>query len=409
MAALASSSSLLHSSSSFNSSSTPSISPVSRISLKFPSSSSSSLSSSLSVSPSFLAFSLNSRRVSPNSYSSTTVVQASGAVEKKKVLIVNTNSGGHAVIGFYFAKELLGSGHDVTVLTVGEESSDKMKKTPFTRFSEITGAGGRTVWGNPADVGKILEGEVFDAVLDNNGKDLDSVSPVADWAKSSGVKQFLFISSAGIYKPTDEPPHVEGDAVKADAGHVLVEKYISEIFGSWASFRPQYMIGSGNNKDCEEWFFDRIVRGRPVLIPGSGMQLTNISHVRDLSSMLTLAVQNPAAASGHIFNCVSDRAVTLDGMARLCAKAAGSSVEIVHYDPKAVGVDAKKAFPFRNMHFYAEPRAANEILGWSATTNLPEDLKERYEEYVKIGRDKKEMKFELDDKILESLKVPVAA
>ncbi|KAL3328466.1 hypothetical protein AABB24_035880 [Solanum stoloniferum] len=405
MAALASSSSLLHSSSSFNSSSAPSISPVSRISLKLPSS---SLSSSLSISPSFLAFSLNSRRVSPNSYSST-VVQASGAVEKKKVLIVNTNSGGHAVIGFYFAKELLGSGHDVTVLTVGEESSDKMKKTPFTRFSEITGAGGRTVWGNPADVGKILEGEVFDAVLDNNGKDLDSVSPVADWAKSSGVKQFLFISSAGIYKPTDEPPHVEGDAVKADAGHVLVEKYISEIFGNWASFRPQYMIGSGNNKDCEEWFFDRIVRGRPVLIPGSGMQLTNISHVRDLSSMLTLAVQNPAAASGHIFNCVSDRAVTLDGMARLCAKAAGSSVEIVHYDPKAVGVDAKKAFPFRNMHFYAEPRAANEILGWSATTNLPEDLKERYEEYVKIGRDKKEMKFELDDKILESLKVPVAA
>ncbi|KAK6780526.1 hypothetical protein RDI58_022710 [Solanum bulbocastanum] len=405
MAALASSSSLLHSSSSFNSSSTPSISPVSRISLKFPSS---SLSSSLSISPSFLAFSLNSRRVSPNSYSSP-VVQASGAVEKKKVLIVNTNSGGHAVIGFYFAKELLGSGHDVTVLTVGEESSDKMKKTPFSRFSEITGAGGRTVWGNPADVGKILEGEVFDAVLDNNGKDLDSVSPVADWAKSSGVKQFLFISSAGIYKPTDEPPHVEGDAVKADAGHVLVEKYISEIFGNWASFRPQYMIGSGNNKDCEEWFFDRIVRGRPVLIPGSGMQLTNISHVRDLSSMLTLAVQNPAAASGHIFNCVSDRAVTLDGMARLCAKVAGSSVEIVHYDPKAVGVDAKKAFPFRNMHFYAEPRAANEILGWSATTNLPEDLKERYEEYVKIGRDKKEMKFELDDKILESLKVPVAA
>lgn len=47
------------------------------------------------------------------------------------------------------------------------------------------------------------------------------------------------------------------DIVKPDAGHVGVEKYISEIFGNWASFRPQYMIGSGNNKDCEEWFFDR--------------------------------------------------------------------------------------------------------------------------------------------------------
>lgn len=59
-------------------------------------------------------------------------------------------------------------------------------------------------------------------------------------------------------------------------------------------------------------------------------------------------------------------------------------------------------------HFYAEPRAAKEILGWKGTTNLPEDLKERFEEYVKIGRDKKPMEFPIDDKILESLKVPVA-
>ncbi|KAH7517213.1 hypothetical protein FEM48_Zijuj09G0038900 [Ziziphus jujuba var. spinosa] len=331
------------------------------------------------------------------------------AAEKKNVLIVNTNSGGHAVIGFYFAKELLGSGHQVTILTVGEESSDKMKKPPFNRFSEIVSAGGQTVWGEPVDVGKVVGGATFDVVLDNNGKDLDTVKPVADWAKSSGVKQFLYISSAGIYKPTDEPPHVEGDVVKADASHVGVEEYIAEIFSSWAIFRPQYMIGSGNNKDCEEWFFDRIVRDRPVPIPGSGLQLTNISHVRDLSSMLTLAVEKPDAASRNIFNCVSDRAVTLDGIARLCAQVAGRPVNIVHYDPKVIGKDAKKAFPFRNMHFYAEPRAAKDILGWQATTNLPEDLKERFGEYVKIGRDKKAIQFDLDNKILESLKVPVAA
>lgn len=65
--------------------------------------------------------------------------------------------------------------------------------------------------------------------------------------------------------------------------------------------------------------------------------------------MLTLAVENSSAASGNIFNCVSDRAVTLDGMARLCAQAAGKSVNIVHYDPESIGVDSKKAFPFRNM------------------------------------------------------------
>jgi nucleoside-diphosphate-sugar epimerase len=57
------------------------------------------------------------------------------AQAQKSVLIVNTNSGGHAVIGFYFAKALLAAGHSVTVLTVGEEGSDKMKKPPFSRFS----------------------------------------------------------------------------------------------------------------------------------------------------------------------------------------------------------------------------------------------------------------------------------
>ncbi|KAG0542159.1 hypothetical protein BDA96_02G079100 [Sorghum bicolor] len=327
------------------------------------------------------------------------------AAKKQSVLIVNTNSGGHAVIGFYFAKELLAAGHAVTVLTVGDEGSDKMKKPPFSRFSELTSAGGKTVWGDPADVGAAVGGALFDVVLDNNGKDLDAVKPVADWAKSAGVGQFLFISSAGIYKPTEEPPHVEGDAVKESAGHVAVEKYIAEQFGSsWASFRPQYMIGSGNNKDCEEWFFDRIVRNRPVPIPGNGMQLTNIAHVRDLSRMLSLAVEKPGAASGKIFNCVSDRAVTLSGMAKLCAAAAGAdAVEIVLYDPAAAGVDAKKAFPFRNMHFYAEPRAAKAALGWTSSTNLPEDLKERYAEYAASGRGEKPMNFDLDDKILAAV------
>lgn len=36
-------------------------------------------------------------------------------------------------------------------------------------------AGGRTIWGEPAEIGNVVGGEAFDVVLDNNGKDLDSV------------------------------------------------------------------------------------------------------------------------------------------------------------------------------------------------------------------------------------------
>lgn len=65
--------------------------------------------------------------------------------------------------------------------------------------------------------------------------------------------------------------------------------------------------------------------------------------------MLTLAVENSDAASHGIFNCVSDLAVILNGIAKLRTQAAGRPVNIVHYDPESIGIDAKKAFPFRNM------------------------------------------------------------
>lgn len=120
-------------------------------------SSSSSPSPSLSVrSSEFLASaSITSRAQFRGSFALPWSVQRNGSVrsessrngalltvraeagEQKKVLIVNTNSGGHAVIGFWTAKDLVAAGHSVTVMTVGEESSDKMKKQPFSRFSVI--------------------------------------------------------------------------------------------------------------------------------------------------------------------------------------------------------------------------------------------------------------------------------
>lgn len=328
---------------------------------------------------------------------------------RRKVLIVNTNSGGHAIIGFALAKRLASAGHAVTILTVGDKYDDKMKKLPFSRFVELRALGVRTEWGDLSNLSAAFGATGgFDVVLDNNGKDLKSVKPVADWALSAGVRQFLFVSSAGIYKPTAETPHVEGDPVKDSAGHAEVERYLGSRSWSdgWAAFRPQYITGSGNNKDCEEWFFDRIVRGRPVPIPSPGLQLTVVAHVDDIARMLALAVEYPQDAAGGVFNAVGGRTVTFDGLARMCANAAGAAgaLSIVHYDPAATGVDAKKAFPFRNMHFYSEPRNARERLGFKSYTDLQTVLNERFADYIAAGRDKKVMKFELDEKILSASK-----
>ena len=51
--------------------------------------------------------------------------------------------------------------------------------------------------------------------------------------------------------------------VMESAGHAQVEAMLQTLPGvAMSSFRPQYFTGYGNNKDCEEYFFDRLVRGR---------------------------------------------------------------------------------------------------------------------------------------------------
>ncbi|GFH18015.1 epimerase domain-containing protein [Haematococcus lacustris] len=41
----------------------------------------------------------------------------------------------------------------------------------------------------------------------------------------------------------------------------------------WTSVRPVYIYGPLNYNPVEEWFFHRIKAGRPIPVPGSGMQL----------------------------------------------------------------------------------------------------------------------------------------
>lgn len=302
------------------------------------------------------------------------------------------------------------NGHDVTIQVPGDASSPKLLKPPFTYWGELASAGVKAVFGPPSDAATLSAGGKYHVVVENCGKKLAEVKPAVDWALASGAEQFFFVSSAGMYSQGDLLPHLEGDPVKASADQAAVERHLAASGLNYAVFRPQYVTGHGSNKDCEEWFFDRIARGRRIPIPGCGMQLTNVTHAEDLGAMIAAAVGAETARCAT-FNCVGDRAVTLDGMARLCAAAAGKPPpEIVHYDPKAVpsGVDAGAAFPFRPVHFYAEPRAAKALLGWAPKHRLPEVMAERYKHYVALGRDKKDLKFDVDELILGAAAPAVA-
>lgn len=302
--------------------------------------------------------------------------------------------GGTRFIGVYLTKLLVEQGHDVVLFNRGN------KPSPVAGVQQIQGD--RT---DPAQLKAKLSGETFDAVFDNNGRELSDTQPLAELFKDT-VKHFVYVSSAGVYLKTDQPPHVEGDAVDPKSRHkgkFATEAYLAEQGVPFTSIRPVYIYGPQNYNDLEAWFFDRIVRDRPIAIPGNGMHLTQLGHCYDLATAMAAVLGNDNAI-GQIYNVSGDRSVTFDGLARACATAAGKSADdlrIVHYDPKQFDFGKRKAFPMRVQHFFTDIHKAKTELGWAPKFDLVSGLKDAFEsDYQPSGRATADIDFSTDDEIL---------
>jgi hypothetical protein len=196
----------------------------------------------------------------------------SAAKTGRKVLVINTKGGGHAVIGPHLAESLLAAGHAVHLLQVGPEST----KGPFARY--------RALADNHPDHFSLSYGDVseesvpvntFDAVYDNNAKDVDDVKAVISAGKAGA--EVFYVSSAGAYAYNPAlAPHLVGDSAKGPT--IDVENALRANGVSSACFRPIYIIGPGSAKrEYTDFFFDRIVRDRPLPIPGTGAEFTSIT------------------------------------------------------------------------------------------------------------------------------------
>ncbi|GAB4816663.1 hypothetical protein N2152v2_003709 [Parachlorella kessleri] len=335
---------------------------------------------------------LHSRRVAP-------AVERGLAVQVRddSVLIVNTKGGGHAFLGLHLARKLIADGHKVTILNDGDKNK-LASKMPFAEYPYLRAD---IVWGDPANPATYPRGR-FDVVYDNNGKDLDTCRPLVDHYRGS-VRNFVFVGSAGAYSANDvEPMHVEGDKRKSSAGHVAVEHYLEEQRLPYTVFQPLYIYGAYTAKDCEQWFMERILRDRPVPIPGPGTQLTSLSHVDDLADMMARVPGNRRAVGQH-FNLCSDRCITFDGIAKAIAAAAGREAKIVHYDPAKVGLKKGEGFPFRAVHFFASSDKAKRVLDWKPRHNFLRDVDQLVREFKASGRLEKQPDFSVDDKILAAV------
>jgi UDP-glucose 4-epimerase len=310
-----------------------------------------------------------------------------------RILIV----GGTRFVGVYLTQLLVQQGHEVVLFNRGN------RPVPVAGVEQITGD--RT---NAPQLQEKLAQENFDAIFDNNGRELSDTQPLAEIFQNR-VQHFIYMSSAGVYLKSDLLPHVEGDAVDPKSRHrgkQETEAYLQQAGIPFTSIRPTYIYGPRNYNDLEAWFFDRIVRDRPIPIPGNGLHITQLGHVQDLARAMTKVLGNPQAI-GQIYNVSGDRFVTFDGLARACAVAAGKSpdkIKIVHYEPKKFDFGKRKTFPLRIQHFFASIEKAIAQLNWKPEYDLISGLKDSFQnDYLASGRDKAEIDFSVDEEILHSL------
>jgi nucleoside-diphosphate-sugar epimerase len=304
--------------------------------------------------------------------------------------------GGTRFIGVYLTQMLVKQGHEVVLFNRGN------RPLPIEGVGQITGD--RT---DATQVKEKLSQEKFDVIFDNNGRELTDTQPLAEIFQGR-VQHFVYMSSAGVYLKSDQMPHLEFDTVDPKSRHKGkqdTEAYLTQTELPFTSIRPTYIYGPHNYNELESWFFDRVVRDRPIPIPGNGMHITQLGHVKDLATAMCKVLGNKQAI-GQIYNISGERFVTFDGLARACAVAAGKSpdaVKIVHYDPKKFDFGKRKAFPMRVQHFFASVNKAMTELDWQPEYDLISGLKDSLEnDYLVALRDKAEVDFSVDEEILQA-------
>ncbi|XP_031497567.1 chloroplast stem-loop binding protein of 41 kDa b, chloroplastic [Nymphaea colorata] len=318
----------------------------------------------------------------------------------KKILIM----GGTRFIGVFLTRLLVKEGHQVTLFTRGK--APITQQLPGESDQEYADFSSKILHlkGDRQDfdfVRTTLATTDFDTVYDINGREAVEVEPILDALPK--LEQYIYCSSAGVYLKSDQLPHFEIDAVDPKSRHkgkLETESLLDKRGVNWTSIRPVYIYGPLNYNPVEEWFFHRLKAGRPIPIPNSGLQVTQLGHVKDLAKAF-VAVLGNEKASKQVYNISGSKYVTFNGLAKACAKAGGfPEPEIVHYNPKEFDFGKKKAFPFRDQHFFASIEKATRELGWSPEFDLIEGLADSYNLDFGRGTYRKPADFSTDDMIL---------
>ena len=328
-------------------------------------------------------------------------------MKSRRTLVI----GGTLFIGRALVRRLLERGDDVTILHRG-------KRNPF----------GDDVREERADrndgeaVARVLRQGSFEVVFDNvyDWARGTTAEPVEAAARACGdsLERYVFLSSVAAYgegldldeeAPLAAPDHPDSYCRnKANIERMLFRLHVENGFPA-ATLRPPYVYGPENSFYREQFFWDRILAERPVLVPGDGSRLMQFVYVDDLVEAALHAAERPRAV-GRAYNVADEKPVTQRELVSELARAAGRPEPELVFASRHTLLDLGGK-PFKPPYYFAQyfdmppitekiDRARDELD--FRPTPFAEGLRAAYEWYV--SEDRVQADFSFDDKALAAVR-----
>ena len=320
-----------------------------------------------------------------------------------KVLVI----GGTLFIGRLLVEELVKGGHDVTVL-------HRKPKHDFGKRVDNIMADRN----DPEAMKDALSTRKFDVVFDNaydwsRGTTAPQVE-AAVRACGDRLSRYIFMSSVAAYG--DGLNHKESDPLAPDyhadpyvrhkaTTERLLFRMHSQTGLPLVTFRPPFVYGANTNYYREQFFWDRLRAGRPVIIPGDGHRLMQFAYVNDVVQAMIRSMDEPRAV-GEAFNIGDTKPLTQVEVVEKLARVANVEPTLVRVPRDLIqqaGGSAMEEPYYFGEYFDLPPITMNigkvtRVLKMKLTP-FEMGLKETYKWYTRNHKPRT-AGFEFDDKVL---------
>jgi nucleoside-diphosphate-sugar epimerase len=190
-------------------------------------------------------------------------------------------------------------------------------------------------------VAALLRREQFDVIVDTayDWQHGTTASQVEAAARNAGdrLHRYIFMSSAAAYEPglglREDSPLVADDHPNAYAQHkasterALFAMHRESGFPA-VTFRPPFVHGPRQPFYREQFFWDRLLDGRPIVLPDGGDTPMQWVFVEDIARACVRAIDVPGAA-GHAFNVAHVEGLTHKTFVEALARMAGTTPRFV--------------------------------------------------------------------------------